>query len=155
MRLWMFRLAAMLVAPLLLLVLEVGLRLADYGYPTGFYVRAAGAGVDMTNYRFGWRFFPPSIARSPEPHLLSAKAPGTIRIFVLGGSAAQGVPNPRFNFGRILEVMLQDRYPGLSFEVVNTAMTAINSHVVREIVRDCAQHEPSAFLVYMGNNEVV
>ena len=154
-RLWLFRLAAMLVAPLLLVLLEVGLRLADYGYPTGFYVKAGRAGINVANYRFGWRFFPPSIARSPEPHLLSAGAPGTIRIFLLGESAAQGVPNPRFNLGRILEVMLRDRYPGARFEVVNAAMTAINSHVVLEIARDCAQQQPAAFLVYMGNNEVV
>jgi len=154
-RLWLFRLAAILVAPLLLLLLEAGLRLADYGYPTGFYVEAGSAGTSMANHRFGWRFFPPSIARSPEPHILSAPPPGTIRIFVLGGSAAQGVPSPRFNFGRILEVMLRDRYPGVEFEVVNAAMTAINSHVVLEIARDCARQQPTAFLVYMGNNEVV
>jgi tetratricopeptide (TPR) repeat protein len=151
----LFRLVAMLVAPLLLILLEVGLRLVDYGYPTGFYVKAGNAGINMTNYRFGWRFFPPSIARTPEPQLLSGKAPGTVRIFVLGGSAAQGVPNPRFDFGRILEVMLRDRHPGVRFEVVNAAMTAINSHVVLEIARDCARQQPTAFLVYMGNNEVV
>jgi tetratricopeptide (TPR) repeat protein len=154
-RLWLFRLAAMLVAPLLLVLLEVGLRLADYGYPTGFYVKTGRAGIEMTNEKFGWRFFPPSIARSPEPHLLTDKAPGTIRIFVLGGSAAQGVPSPRFNFGRILEVMLRERYPGVRFEIVNAAMTAINSHVVLEIARDCARQRPTAFVVYMGNNEVV
>jgi tetratricopeptide (TPR) repeat protein len=154
-RLWFFRLAALLVAPLLSILLEVGLRLADYGYPTRFYVEAGSAGINRTNYRFGWRFFPPSIARSPEPHLLSAGAPRRIRIFVLGESAAQGVPNPRFNFGRILEVMLRDRYPGVRFEVANAAMTAINSHVVLEIARDCAQQQPAVFLVYMGNNEVV
>jgi tetratricopeptide (TPR) repeat protein len=154
-RLWLFRLAAILVAPLLAILLEVGLRLADYGYPTGFYVRAGSAGINMTNYRFGWRFFPPPIARSPEPHLLAAKPPGTIRIFVLGGSAAQGVPNPRFSFGRILEVMLRERYPSVRFELVNAAMTAINSHVVLEIARDCAAQQPDLFIIYMGNNEVV
>ncbi len=154
-RLWSFRLTALLVAPLLLILLEAGLRLAHYGYPASFYLKADRAGVSMTNYRFGWRFFPRSIARSPEPHLLSAKDPGAIRIFVLGESAAQGVPNPRFSFGRILEVMLRDRYPGVRFEVVNAAMTAINSHVLVEIARDCAHQQPTAFLVYMGNNEVV
>jgi tetratricopeptide (TPR) repeat protein len=154
-RLWLFRLAAVLLAPLLLITLETGLRLGDYGYPTRFYVPSGRAGVNMTNYRFGWRFFPPPIARSPEPHLLSAKPPGTIRIFVLGESAAQGVPNPRFSFGRILEVMLRERYPGVRFELVNAAMTAINSHVVLEIARDCAAQQPDLFIVYMGNNEVV
>jgi tetratricopeptide (TPR) repeat protein len=154
-RLWLFRLVAVLLAPLLLSLLEIGLRLGDYGYPTHFYVPSGRAGIDVANYRFGWRFFPPAIARSPEPHLLSAKPPGTIRIFVLGGSAAQGVPNPRFSFGRILEVMLRERYPGVQFELLNAAMTAINSHVVLEIARDCAAQQPDLFIVYMGNNEVV
>ena len=34
-------------------------------------------------------------------------------------------------------------------------MTAINSHVVLEIARDCAAHQPDLFVVYMGNNEVI
>ncbi|MHC5081904.1 MAG: tetratricopeptide repeat protein [Planctomycetota bacterium] len=77
------------------------------------------------------------------------------RIFVFGGSAAWGDPEPAFGFVRILEAMLEDRYPGVRFEVVNTAMTAINSHVVRVIAGDCASQDPDLFVVYMGNNEVV
>ena len=34
-------------------------------------------------------------------------------------------------------------------------MTAINSHVTREIAADCAMHKPDLFIVYMGNNEVI
>jgi len=34
-------------------------------------------------------------------------------------------------------------------------MPAINSHVVREIAKDCARHKPDLFIVYLGNNEVV
>ena len=89
------------------------------------------------------------------PCFISAKASGAVRIFVLGSSAAQGVPNPSFSFGRILEVMLRERYPDVKFEVINAAMTAINSHVALEIARDCAAHQPDLFVVYMGNNEVV
>jgi len=66
-----------------------------------------------------------------------------------------GMPNPAFSFARLLEVMLGARYPDVRFEVVNTAMTAINSHVAIEIVKDCASHRPDLFVVYMGNNEVV
>jgi tetratricopeptide (TPR) repeat protein len=66
-----------------------------------------------------------------------------------------GIPDPAYSFGRILEVMLREQYPGVQFEVVNAAMTAINSHVAREIARDCAAREPDLFVVYLGNNEVV
>jgi len=105
--------------------------------------------------QFGWRFFPRALARTPVPCLLSAKPEGTVRIFVLGSSAAQGVPDPSFSVGRILEVLLRNRYPEVKFEVVNGAMTAINSHVAVEIARDCTAHQPDLFVVYMGNNEVI
>ena len=131
------------------------MRLGGYGYPTAFFVGPDANGSYTTNYRFGWRFFPRSIAREPQPSFVSAKSADTIRIFVLGSSAAYGIPDPSFNFGRILEVMLRKKYPGTKFEVVNAAITAINSHVVLEIARDCAAHQPDLFIVYMGNNEVV
>ena len=146
----------MIFSPLLFFgVLEAGLRLGDYGYPTGFFVGPDANGVCRTNLQFGWRFFPRSLARTPAACLLSAKPAGAIRIFVLGSSAAQGVPDPTFSVGRILESLLRDRYPDVKFEVVNGAMTAINSHVAVEIARDCAAHQPDLFVVYMGNNEVV
>ena len=136
-------------------VLEAGLRLGGYGYPTGFFVGPDADGVYTTNPQFGWRFFPRPLARRPVPCLLAHKPAGAVRIFVLGSSAAQGIPGPSFSVGRVLEVLLRERYPDVKFEVVNAAMTAINSHVVREIAGDCAAHQPDLFVVYMGNNEVV
>ncbi len=146
----------MVLGPLLFFsLLEIGLRLGGYGYPTGFFVGPDAKGVYRSNPQFGWRFFPRRLARTPVACLLSAKAAGTVRIFVLGGSAAQGVPDPFFSVGRTLEVLLRGRYPHVKFEVVNAAMTAINSHVVREIAQDCAARQPDLFVVYLGNNEVV
>jgi tetratricopeptide (TPR) repeat protein len=55
----------------------------------------------------------------------------------------------------MMECMLSAEYPGVQFEVVNAGMVAINSHVVRHIARDVARLEPDAYIVYMGNNEVV
>ena len=40
-------------------------------------------------------------------------------------------------------------------EFVNAAMTGINSHVIREIARDCAPHDGDFWLVYASNNEVI
>jgi len=155
-RQWFFRLTAIVVFPLLFLtILEVGLRLGGYGYPTSFFIGPDAKGRYTTNPYFGWRFFPAAIARRPVSALISTKPVDTIRIFLIGSSAAQGVPEPAFNFGRILQAMLRDRYPDKKFEVINAAMTAINSHVGLEIARDCAAHKPDLFVVYMGNNEVV
>ncbi len=131
------------------------MRLAGYGFPAGFYIGPDSNGTYQTNLQYGRRFFPPELVRTPIPCFVSKKPAGTLRLFILGGSAAQGIPNPEFSFGRILEALLRHRYPGIGFEVINAAMTAINSHVVLEIAADCASQEPDLFVVYMGNNEVV
>ncbi len=147
----------MVLAPVLFFaVLEAGLRLGGYGYPTSVLRRSrCRRSLHEQSCSLDGGSFRDALARKPVPCFLSAKPAGTIRIFVLGSSAAQGVPNPSFSFGRILEVMLRERYPDVKFEVVNAAMTAINSHVALEIARDCAAHQPDLFVVYMGNNEVV
>ncbi len=153
---WLLRLSLLVLSPVLFFgLVETGLRLGGYGYPTGFFLGPDADGKWTTNERFGWRFFPQSLSRDPDPCTLSAKPAGTVRIFVLGESAAMGVPDPAFNVGRILAAMLREQYPGVQFEVVDGAMTAINSHVVRQIAGDCAARQPDLFVVYMGNNEVV
>jgi tetratricopeptide (TPR) repeat protein len=158
-RLWVFRAIAVFVFPtLFILLLEVGLRLVGYGYRPEAIVRCEvnGKEVCCDNPRFGWRFFPKNIAREFTPYTFTEDKPdNTYRIFVLGASAAQGVPYPSFSFGRILKVMLQEMYPGVNFEVIVVAMAAINSHVVLEAAKDCALYEPDMFVVYLGNNEVV
>jgi tetratricopeptide (TPR) repeat protein len=156
-RLWCFRVIAIVLIPALFLgLLELGLRIGGYGYRTDYFVELQGQPKLAGNPRFGWRFFPPAIARMPIAFPFdSKKASDTCRIFILGSSAAQGFPDPLFSFGRLLEVLLRDRHPGMRFEVINTAMVAINSHVLVPIAADCAEREPDVFIVYEGNNEIV
>jgi len=153
---WPIRLILAVVVPALVLVgFEGGLRLVGLGYPTGYFIDVDGHDAYTSNPRFGWRFFPRRLSREPQPMYVPAdKAPNVFRIFVFGGSAAQGIPDPAFSFSRILEVMLEAAYPETRSQVFNTAMTAINSHVVLPIARDCASHAPDLYVVYMGNNEV-
>ncbi len=148
---------ATLIPVLLLVALELGLRLAGYGTPTAFFLPVEGRDdVLTTNPRFGWRFFPPELAREPVVGEMAAEKPdGTYRVFVLGGSAALGTPEPAFGFGRVFAVMLRESWPERDFEVVITAMAAVNSHVVRLVAEEAAEHDPDLFLVYLGNNEVV
>jgi tetratricopeptide (TPR) repeat protein len=149
-----FVLIALLIPVVLLGAVEVTLRLAGVGRPSSFFLRDGDRYV--SNPRFGWRFFPPALARTPLPIAFSVpKPPRTYRVFVFGESAAMGIPEPAFGFSRMMEVLLEASRPGVDVEVINTAMTAINSHVVAEIARECVRYEPDAFVVYMGNNEVV
>jgi len=55
----------------------------------------------------------------------------------------------------MLKAMLDLRYAGAQFEVYNVAMTAINSHAILPIARECAQQQGDIWVIYMGNNEVV
>jgi tetratricopeptide (TPR) repeat protein len=157
-RIWAFRLA-LLGAPIALLaVLEITLRLAGFGYPTAFLLPSENHGVKtfIQNNQFGWRFFGPRMARVPAPiSIAREKPPGTVRIFVFGESAAFGDPQPRYGLARMLQAMLEVRHPGVKFEIINTAMTGINSHTIVPIARDCAGAGGDVWVVYMGNNEVV
>lgn len=145
--------------PLILLgLLEITLRLAHFGYATSFFVPEKIGGQDyfVSNDCFGFRFFPRAIARTPFPIRMTAqKRPKTYRVFLFGESAAQGDPDPSFGVGRYLEVLLRERFPGANFEVICTAMTAINSHAILPIARECAQHDGDLWIIYMGNNEMV
>lgn len=156
-RKWAFRLAALLLIPLLFFgILELALRLAGFGYDTHYFIKLTDQKTVAGNPRFGWQFFPPSIARMPGLFTFPAeKKPGTYRIFVLGSSAALGFPDTSYSFARILEVMLRDRFPKLNVEVINTAMVAINSHALVPIARECLDYHPDLLIVYEGNNEVV
>ncbi|HEX7654200.1 MAG TPA: tetratricopeptide repeat protein [Verrucomicrobiae bacterium] len=154
-----FRVAAMVLIPLALFVTaEVGLRLAGYGYPTGFFRPLT---IDRRDYlvqndQFGYRFFPPDLARTPATLRLAPNKPAaTYRIFIFGESAALGDPEPAYGAGRYLEVLLRARYPQAHFEVINTAMTAINSHALLPIARDCAGLHGDLWIIYAGNNEMV
>jgi hypothetical protein len=99
-RFWCFRLAVMVLAPLLFfLLLEAGLHLAGFGYKTSFLLPFSDAGgkAFVQNNQFAWRFFGRQMARTPTAFTISqTKAPDTIRIFVFGESAANGDPQPRF-----------------------------------------------------------
>ena len=158
-RLWLFRIIAITVIPaLIFLLLEIGLRVAGYGFPTAAIIKCKVKGTVSycDNTRFSWQFFPPNIARTADPFVFPVKkSSNTYRIFIMGASAAAGTPEGAYSFGRILQVMLRQQYPQVNFEVITDAMPAINSHVVLEIAKDCAHHQPDLFIVYLGNNEVV
>jgi tetratricopeptide (TPR) repeat protein len=155
---WGMRSALVALPLVFLLVVELVLRLAGIGYPTRFLLgRSKGSTRSLVqNNQFGWRFFGAQMARVPAPiSLVDPKPPGAIRIVVFGESAAFGDPQPRYGLPRMLEALLELRYPGIRFEVVNAAMTGINSHVVVRIARDCVAAGADVWVVYMGNNEVV
>ncbi len=144
-------------APLaLLLCLEATLRLAGFGHSTRLFIPDDRSGFLRTNPFFTSPFLPASFDIAPLPlRLPKHKPPGHVRVFVLGESAARGVPEPGFGMAAHLRAQLAHACPGTVFEVYNLGIVAINSHVVLEEAREAAALEPDLFVVYMGNNEVV
>jgi tetratricopeptide (TPR) repeat protein len=154
---WLARLALAVGLPAaLLLALELGLRVGGYGRATTFMIPDEQPGYLRTNPDFASLFLPGNFDLRPLNFRMAAhKAPGAVRIVVLGESAAQGIPVPSFAFAPQVRAQLRANYPGKEFEVINTGIVAINSHVIYQIAREMARYEPDLFLVYMGNNEVV
>jgi len=158
-RRWLAIAATAILAPVLLLVLaELALRVCGVGTPTSVTVPCTDHGQPAycDNQFFAAAFFPPGMYRTPRPYAIPAtKPPGTYRIFILGESVAWGDPDPTYGFGRYLEVMLRQRYPQTKFEVINSSITALNSHAFLPMVKELAQYQPDLFVIYTGSTEVV
>lgn len=158
-RRWIHRALAAIGVPLLaLLLLEGGLRLVGYGESRDYIreVDVAGETHLRDNPAFFDLFFPSHLRPVQLPFSLTKEKPDdVVRVVLLGGSAAMGIPEAAYGMGPVLEQLLQHRHSGVRVEVINLANTAINSHVVREIADGALALDPDAYVVYLGNNEVV
>ncbi len=154
---WLARLALAAGVPVLLFTgLETTLRIAGFGHSVDFFIPDEKPGFFRTNPWFTSQFFPPSFGLKPlNFRLPKQKPPGEVRVFVVGESAAMGVPEPGFGLAPQLRAQLRAAYPGRAVMVYNLGVTAINSHAIVPIVRQAAEFQPDLFVVYMGNNEVV
>src|SRR5439155_26909837 len=121
-RRWVARFGLVVLAPLLLSgVVELSLRVVDYGYSTDLFVKQDDGKTFTLNENFLRQFYSGSAATGKgHPFLMPAeKQPDTIRIFILGESAALGTPNPSFGFSRQLEILLRRQFPQKKFDVIN------------------------------------
>ncbi len=158
-RWWGSRLALAVTAPLLLLILlEVGFRIADVGYATDFLLSAEvdGEPVWVENPFYTYQLFTPPMARVPVPFVAAKQKPDDLfRVVVIGESAAQGDPIPDFGPARVLEYTLKKEAPTERIEVIPAAITAINSHTLRDMARELPKLQPDVVIIYVGNNEVI
>ncbi len=148
-----------LLAPFILIgILEVGLRLVDYGSEVPLFISTP----DETSAYYGInldiakRYFR-NLNDAPTPRkdlFLKEKPKNGYRIFILGESAAAGFPyGNNVTFPRILQRRLSDIFPEKKIEVVNTALTAINTYTQLDFMDEILEHHPDAILIYTGHNE--
>jgi lysophospholipase L1-like esterase len=154
-----FRIVLLLLPVVLVAILELTLRLFEYDGNLDLLIPAPGKVSDymMCNSNVGRRFFYtlqgvlPSV---PKDLILKRKPKNGYRIFVLGGSTAAGFPyGNNVMFSRILSRRLADAFPERQIEVMNTAMSAINSYALLDYMDEILAHEPDAILIYAGHNE--
>jgi lysophospholipase L1-like esterase len=147
-----------LLPVLIIILLETGLRIFHYGIDTTLFVpipdsSSAFYGINLNVAR---RYFT-ELSTIPSPRkdlFLRVKPKNTYRIFVLGGSTTAGFPyGNSITFPRILYRRLSDTFPGKRIEVVNTAMTAINTYTQLDFMDEILQQKPDAILIYSGHNE--
>jgi tetratricopeptide (TPR) repeat protein len=148
----------MLALPgLLLLLLELVLRLAGYGssYPL-FVASPAQPEYLFPNQEVAKRYFRERTI-TPLPHLdffRAHRSPETFRIVFQGESSAAGFP---YRHGgapsRMLQQRLEVTFPDRDIEVVNTALTGINSYTLLDFADEIIAQRPDAVLIYTGHNE--
>ena len=143
---------------LLLLVLEGLLRLFSYGENLRLFISNPREGYEqymMVNPKVGKKYFQNFQYDSPANDIFLKKKPeGTFRIFAMGSSTVLGFPyGDNLMFSRILHLRLREAFPHQEIEVINTAITAINSFTLADYAKQIARWKPDAVLVYAGHNE--
>jgi len=153
-----FALIAFVLSCASILLVEGCLRLFRYGGDPRLFVtaQAEGGRYLVCNREIGRQYFP-SLAKAPKPSwdaFLKDKPSNGVRLFVLGGSTAAGFPyGNNLMFSRILNVRLQDAFPGRKIEIVNTAMSATNTYTQLDFMDEILAQKPDAILIYSGHNE--
>ena len=110
----------------------------------------------MCNRNVGGRYFFKLGAKPSPPKdlFLKEKPANGYRIFVMGGSTAFGFPyDANIMFSRILNFRLADVFPDKHIEVINTAMTAVNSFTLLDFMDEILEQQPDVILIYAGHNE--
>jgi tetratricopeptide (TPR) repeat protein len=155
-RVILFKVIAVLLPFIVLLLTELVLRAVGYGNDLRLFKLDQTGQYYYMNPQVGKRYFTQEVnaTNGNMDFFRKVKKPGTLRIFVLGGSTAFGFPY-MFNgaFPRMLKYRLERHYPELNIEMINLSMAAINSYAVLDMAREVCNYQPDAILIYAGQNE--
>jgi tetratricopeptide (TPR) repeat protein len=152
-----FQVISLLIPFLCLFVLESLLRKFNYGYDSSLFIEyPQDKSLLYLNPEASGKYFSSqrnATTGNIEP-FKKKKAPNTLRIFILGESTAIGYPYfHNGSFHRWLQYRLTHTYPGRPFEIVNIALTAVNSYTVLGFAKEVVNYEPDVLLIYTGHNE--
>ncbi len=150
-----FYLILFFIPILFLILLELGLRVFNYGYDLSMWVKPI-EGKYIINPDVARRYFSASnnIPSTIEDIFDVEKKKNAFRVFVLGESSSAGYPYmPMGSFSRYIRKRLELAYPSLTIEVINISLSATNSYTYRDFVHDVIEQKPDLVLIYAGHNE--
>lgn len=152
-----FSILLIFIPVLFFLFFELFLRVFNYGDSYDLFVdqELSGKVYRRCNIDYGKKYFHSLPYTSPyfDP-FLKDKPKNSFRLFVIGSSTAYGFPyGSGIRFSKILSDRLQDNFPDKNIEMVNIAITAINSFTFQDIINEILEEEPDALLIYAGHNE--
>lgn len=151
-----FWVIASLIPFLCIAAVEISLRISGYEKEKQSLFVEAPNSPDylLANAKFIERYFPSFVPEIAPNAFLKEKKPNTFRVFVFGGSSAEGFPYNFYNsFSDQLEQQLLLNTQGLNIEIINLGMTAVNSFVIRDLSPRILAYEPDAVIIYAGHNE--
>lgn len=153
-----FSLIAVTLPIVFLILLELVLRIAGYGDNFALFVDHPDENMEkyyVVNPEIGKKYFNKMEYSAPAKDIfLKMKPNDVIRIFAMGSSSVAGFPYANnLMFSRILHERLRDAYPGKKIEMVNTAITAINSFTLADFMPQILEQKPDVLLFYAGHNE--
>lgn len=144
-----------------LAVVEIALRLFGFGgYPP--FIRSVGTLTQgeqlcIVEPAASKPYFfanPTRPGYAEQSSFIMPKPKDTLRIFIIGESAAKGYPQPRnLAMSEFLQTMLGDVLPQKRVEVINLGTTAVASFPLVYQVQDALRYQPDWFVFYVGNNE--
>lgn len=153
-----FYLILILIPVLFFVLLELGLRVFNYGYDFTVFKVVTDYHADKLflnpeipyKYFYGTRSVPSALPDGFDKD----KKPNAFRVFVLGGSSTAGWPYvPNASFPRQLKRKLELLYPENNIEVINLGISAINSYTLRDFIPAVLEQKPDLILIYAGHNE--
>ena len=150
-----FYLVLILLPVVIVIFLELSLRLFNYGRTYDQWI-PAGEGRLTLNPEIAFRYFynTDRVPSANHNYFDKVKKENSYRVFVMGGSSAAGFPySPNGAFSRYIRKRLELLYPERNIEVVNIAMSAINSYALRDMLPGVLEKQPDLIIIYAGHNE--
>jgi len=154
-----FYIITAIIPVLFFVVTELGLRLVGFGQHVPLFIEnPSHPSYQLPRPDVMARYFPenapkPSVTMEPN-FILKEKPQNGYRVIVQGGSTAAGFPyGLGASIAGTLDQRLKPSLPGRYVEILNTAMSAVNSYTLLDFADEIIEQQPNAVLIYAGHNE--